>query len=76
MVVIEYEESTLCSFIQRFLAKASNFMAPSGIRLFGFFLPEHSCPLKRDLLVYFIWVLITGFYFIMKALLHFIRASV
>lgn len=34
MVVIEYEESTLCSFIQRFLAKASNFMAPSGIRVF------------------------------------------
>lgn len=31
MVVTENEQLTLCSFIQWFLAKVSNFMAPSGM---------------------------------------------
>lgn len=77
MVVTENEQSTLCSFIQWFLAKVSNFMAPSGMFFSWFcFFPEHSSPLKKDLLVYFIWVLITAFCFIVKALLYFMRASV
>lgn len=78
MVVTENEQSTLCSFIQWFLAKVSNFMAPSGMFFswFCFFSRAQLSFKKRICLFIFIWVLITAFYFIVKALLYFMRARV
>lgn len=49
-VVVTENEESLCAFIQWFLAKASNFIVPSGINLF--YLLEHSYPSERNFLVY------------------------
>lgn len=88
MGLTENEESTLCSRVQWCFAKAFNFMVPSGIfllvlqglfwvgRNFGGFFGGHSYPLKKDSHVHFIWIFFRAFYFIVKALLDFIRASV